>query len=433
MTPSLYNFVWRIIRPFIPLLLWYRIRRGKDLRRLRIERYGRTAQRITPPGPHCAGRIWLHAVSVGESVTALRLARALATHYPDHAFLITTNTITGHSAVLAGIADQPDIAMQCAMQPLDHPDFVDHFLASWQPSAAIFMESDFWPNLILRSRQRGIPVIFASSQLSAKAVAGWMKRPALAQPLFAAAELILPVDAQQADQFRALIGTAHNIPRIQVIGSLKLPNRQQQDRKQQDPQLQRILQQAASGRRVFLAASTHDGEDQIVIDAASDLGADWLTIIAPRHPDRGDAIAAHAGQPPQRSHGAIPDSQTNLYIMDSLGEMGTLFSLADYVFLGGSLVPAGGHNPLEPAEFGLPILTGAHIFKNKAEFDGLAAAGAVFEVADAATITHQIRQLENDPARRAKLAKAAQDYVTIAHQRVALAAQAIKQVLTTVR
>ena len=428
MTPSLYNFVWRIIRPFIPLLLWYRIRRGKDLRRLRIERYGRTAQRITPPGPHCAGRIWLHAVSVGESVAALRLARALAKHYPHHAFLITTNTITGHNTVLTGIAGQTDIAMQCAMQPLDHPDFVDRFLASWQPSAAIFMESDFWPNLILRSRQRGIPVIFASSQLSAKAVAGWMKRPALAQPLFAAADLILPVDAQQADQFRALIGTAHNIPRIQVIGSLK-----QQDRQQPEPQLQRILQQAASGRRVFLAASTHDGEDQIVIDAASDLGADWLTIIAPRHPDRGDAIAAHASQPPQRSHGAIPDSQTSIYIMDSLGEMGTLFSLADYVFLGGSLVPAGGHNPLEPAEFGLPILTGAHIFKNKAEFDGLAAAGAVFEVADAVTITHQIRQLENDPARRAKLAKAAQDYVTVAHQRVALAAQAIKQVLTTVR
>ena len=428
MTQSLYNFVWRIIRPFIPLLLWYRIRRGKDLRRLQTERYGRTAQHITPPGPHCAGRIWLHAVSVGEGVAALRLALTLATHYPDHAFLITTNTITGHNTVLAGIAGQPDIAMQCAMQPLDHPDFVDRFLASWQPSAAIFMESDFWPNLVLRSRQRGIPVIFASSQLSAKAVAGWMKRPALAQPLFAAAELILPVDAQQADQFRALIGTAHNIPRIQVIGSLK-----QQDRQQPEPQLQRIMQQAASGRRVFLAASTHYGEDQIVIDAASDLGADWLTIIAPRHPDRGDAIAAHAGQPPQRSHGAIPDSQTSIYIMDSLGEMGTLFSLADYVFLGGSLVPAGGHNPLEPAEFGLPILTGAHIFKNKAEFDGLAAAGAVFEVADAATITHQIRQLENDPARRAKLAKAAQDYVTIAHQRVALAAQAIKQVLTTVR
>ena len=428
MTPSLYNFVWRIIRPFIPLLLWYRIRRGKDLGRLRIQRYGRTAQPITPPGPHCAGRIWLHAVSVGESVAALRLARALTTHYPHHAFLITTNTITGHDTVLAGIADQPDIAMQCAMQPLDHPDFVDRFLASWQPSAAIFMESDFWPNLILRSRQRGIPVIFASSQLSAKAVAGWIKRPALAQPLFAAAELILPVDAQQADQFRALIGTAHNIPRIQVIGSLKLP-----DRQQPEPQLQRILQQAASGRRVFLAASTHDGEDQIVIDAASDLGADWLTIIAPRHPDRGDAIAAYAGQPPQRSHGSIPDTQTSIYIMDSLGELSTLFSLADYVFLGGSLVPAGGHNPLEPAGFGLPILTGAHIFKNKAEFDGLAAAGAVFEVADAATITHQIRQLENDPARRAKLAKAAQDYVTIAHQRVALAAQAIKQVLTTVR
>jgi 3-deoxy-D-manno-octulosonic-acid transferase len=310
------------------------------------------------------------------------------------------------------------------MQPLDHPDFVDQFLANWRPVAAIFMESDFWPNLILRSKQFGIPVIFASSQLSNKAAEKWMKRPAFAKKLFAAADLILPVDSQQADQLRRLIGTAKDAPQIQVVGSLKLP-----DIQPPNTHLQQTLHKAAANRRVFLAASTHHGEDQIIIDAARMLGAGWLTIIAPRHPHRGDSIAALAGQASQRSHGAMPDQNETIFIMDSLGEMGTLFNLANYVFLGGSLVPAGGHNPLEPAAFGLPILTGPHIFKNSAEFNGLAAADAVFDVRDAKTITAQIHLLEKDPKRRAKLAKSAKDYVTIAHQRVSVAARAIDHVL----
>ena len=316
--------------------------------------------------------------------------------------------------------------MQCAIQPLDHPDFVENFLTNWQPSAAIFLESDFWPNLILRTKQRGVPVIFASSQLSEKTTASWMKHPLVAKPMFTAADLILTVDLQQADQFRALIGTPKTMPQIQVIGSLKLP-----DRQQQDPLFQAILKKAVAGRRVFLAASTHDGEDQIMIDVARELGSGWLTIIAPRHPNRGDEIATRADQAPQRSRGAIPDKCTSIYIMDSLGEMGTLLSLADYVFLGGSLVSSGGHNPLEPADFGLPIFTGTHIFKNKAEFDGLAHAGVVFEVTDAAAITRMIRHFEGNPARRANLTKAAQDYVTMAHQRIDLAAMAIEQILNT--
>ena len=180
---------------------------------------------------------------------------------------------------------------------------------------------------------------------------------------------------------------------------------------------------------MFLAASTHHGEDQIIIDASRMLGTGWLTIIAPRHPQRGDSVAALAGQAPQRSHGAMPDQNETVYIMDSLGEMGTLFNLANYVFLGGSLVPAGGHNPLEPATFGLPILTGPHIFKNSAEFNGLAAVDAVFDVHDAETITARIHLLEKDPKRRAKLAKSAKDYVTLAHQRVSVAARAIEHVL----
>jgi len=425
MTLFVYNVIWRLIRPFIPLILWHRTRNGKELASRRIERYGRTDTKVNRLSPRSGRRIWLHGVSVGETVAALRLARALADHLPDDEFLITTNTITGRGVVDAAMADQPGLPVRHVMQPLDHPDFVDQFLANWRPVAAIFMESDFWPNLILRSKQFGIPVIFASSQLSSKAAAKWMKRPAFAKQLFAAADLILPVDPQQADQFRQLIGTAKHTQQIQVVGSLKLP-----DIQPPDPDLQQILHKAAANRRVFLAASTHHGEDQIIIDAARMLGAGWLTIIAPRHPHRGDSIAALAGQAPQRSHGAMPDQNTTIFIMDSLGEMGTLFSLANYVFLGGSLVPAGGHNPLEPAAFGLPIFTGPHIFKNSAEFNGLAAADAVFDVRDAETITAQIHQLEKDPKRRAKLAKAAKNYVTLAHQRVNVAARAIDLVLS---
>jgi 3-deoxy-D-manno-octulosonic-acid transferase len=423
-TLYVYTMIWRLIRPIIPLILWQRTRKSKELANRRIERYGLIDENVNGLPPHSGRRIWLHGVSVGETLAALRLARALANHLPDHKFLITTNTITGLGVIQAAIADQPGFPVSYVMQPLDHPDFIDRFLANWHPVAAIFMESDFWPNLILRSKQFGIPVIFASSQLSDKAAAKWIKRPAFAKQIFAAADLILPVDSQQAEQFRRLIGATRDAPQIHVVGSLKLP-----DIQPPDPHLQQTLHKAAANRRVFLAASTHHGEDQIIIDAARMLGAGWLTIIAPRHPQRGDSVAALAGQAPQRRHSAMPDQTETIFIMDSLGEMGTLFNLANYVFLGGSLVPAGGHNPLEPATFGLPILTGPHIFKNSAEFNGLAAADAVFDVRDAETITTQIHMLEKDPKRRAKLAKSAKDYVTVAHQRVSVAARAIEHVL----
>jgi len=421
---SLYNFFWRLIRPFIGLLLWHRARRGKEIAGRWPERYGRAS--LPAEKLHCktASYIWLHAVSVGESVAAMRLATALASRFPDCRFLITTNTVTGYNSVTKAMADHPALPIGCVMQPLDHPDFVDAFLTTWRPRAAIFMESDFWPNLICRSKQRGIPVIFASSQLSGKAIAGWQKRPRLAQDVFGAADLILPVDDQQATQFRTLIGAVKTPPLIKVMGSLKLP-----DKLHPDKNLQKTLKDAAAGRRIFLAASTHIGEDEIIIDAAKNLGAGWLTIIAPRHPHRGDAVARLADDAPQRQHGHLPDQTTQIYIMDSLGEMGTLFSLADYVFLGGSLIPAGGHNPLEPAGFGLPILTGQHIFKNKAEFEGLVATGAVFQVADAKQIKEQITKLENDQLRRKRLAKATKAYVATANHRAQMAASAIQDLL----
>ena len=243
-----YDMVWRLLRPLIPLILWYRTRRGKEMASRRLERYGRSDIPANKLHPSVKGRIWLHGVSVGETVAALRLARALADHLPDHEFLLTTNTVTGLDVIQAAMAEHPDMPVRRVIQPLDHPDFVDQFLTHWHPVAAIFMESDFWPNHILRSKQFGILVIFASSQLSKKAAAKWIKRPAFAKQLFAAADLILPVDSDQAEQFRRLIGTTQNAPHIEVIGSLKLP-----DTQIPDLALQQILRNAAAGRRVAAA------------------------------------------------------------------------------------------------------------------------------------------------------------------------------------
>ena len=236
------------------------------------------------------------------------------------------------------------------------------------------MESDFWPNLVSRTAAKSIPVVFASSQLSTAAFERWIKNPSLAKSVFAAPQLVLAVNTAQAHQFRQL-GTPGRY--ITVLGSLKLG-----DLLKIDKAFCRQFETAVAGRKILLAASTHEGEDACVINAAHALGDGWLTLIAPRYPHRGPNIAAICNMAPQRSLGQWPSADCNLYIMDSFGEMGSLFSLADLTILGGSFVPKGGHNPLEPAAFGLPIITGPHIFKNTAEFAGLRDNGVVFDMTD---------------------------------------------------
>ena len=325
------------------------------------------------------------------------------------------------------------MALSHAFQPLDHPHFVDQFLQHTRPTLAIFMESDFWPNLISKTAAKAIPVIFASSQLSSTAFHRWTKQPAMAKAVFAAPQMVLAVNDAQAAQFQRL-GTPAEI--ITALGSLKLATMADAN-----PALCQNMKTAIGKRQILLAASTHDGEDASMIAAANALGDGWLTIIAPRHPDRGNQIAAASSSAPQRSLGQFPSKDHNLYIMDSFGEMGSLFSLADLVILGGSFMPKGGHNPLEPAAFGLPIITGPHIFKNSAEFAGLRDVGVVFDVAETddgldATITGQklaklVIAIANDKPARRRIASAAKAYAMAANERSNIAARKI--VLETIK
>ena len=411
-----YNRVWRLLRPLLRPILKIRAWRGKEDTARLAERFGHYPSRIASPGA-----IWLHAVSVGETVAALSLAKAIAAQNKEAQFVITTNTVTAAALVERATADDT-LPIQHIYQPLDHPVFVDRFLAHWKPARAVFLESDFWPNLITRTAAKNIPVTFASTQLSERAMMRWQRRSALAAAMFSCADCALTVSEEQTANLTTLgVDPDH----ITTLGSLKMSVAAMP----LDERLITALRDRAQGRRIFLAASTHQGEDEAVIAAAQALGEGWLTIIAPRHPNRADAIAVAcnaAGMPAQqRSKDAFPAVNDVLYIMDSLGEMGSLFRLADTVFLAGSLTPVGGHNPLEPASFGVPIITGPHVFKNKAEFDGLRAIGAVFDITQPDELPDMV--IASIAARDTGRydARAAQKYVHEAGKRQRLAADYI--------
>ena len=410
--PATYNWMWRLARPALPFILKRRASAGKEDRTRIGERYGRADGRADLPD----APIWIHAVSVGESVGAVALARALKTRRPDIPILVTTNTVTA----AARIAAQPDeLGLTHLYQPLDHPDMVDAFLRHVRPRMALFLESDFWPNLITRTAGTPVPVALVSAQLSDRAFARWKRQRTLATAVFGTPELVLAVDAEQADRFSRLGANPQN---VHIGGSLKLPPA----RSEINDDLVAMLRGAADGRRILLAASTHDGEDGGVIEAATALGDGWFTIIAPRHPERGEAVAAQCAaagySAARRSTGGSSKSGDIIYIADTLGEMDSLFSVADIVFLGGSLQPLGGHNPVEPATHGLPIITGPHIHKNRAEFAGLSAAGVVSEVTDATTLAATARQICDDHDRMTQIALAARAYAAQTGKRPEFAA-----------
>ncbi len=418
MTLSLYNIIWRMLRPILPLVLSWRQQKGKEPAGRRHDRYGQPSFDVS-----LSGVIWLHSVSIGETIAAISLTKALAQTRPEAKFLITTNTISAAELVHREIA--AGLPLFHAFQPLDHPLFVDRFLAKVKPSIAIFVESDFWPNLVSRTAAKSIPVIFASSQLSTVAFQRWIKNPSLAKSVFAAPQLVLAVNTAQARQFCQL-GTPTRC--ITVLGSLKLGNLLKVDKA-----FCQQFETAVAGRKILLAASTHEGEDACVINAANALGDGWLTLIAPRHPHRGPDIAAICNMAPRRSLGQWPSADRNLFIMDSFGEMGSLFSLADLTILGGSFVPKGGHNPLEPAAFGLPIITGPHIFKNAAEFSGLRDSGVIFDMTSDGVDTARTGQaladmaiaIMKDKAQYRHIASAAKTYSATASKRSYKAAKMI--------
>ena len=308
--------------------------------------------------------------------------------------LITTNTLTALEQLER---TKPDQTIIC-YQPLDHSAYVKRFLAYWQPDSAVFLESDFWPNLIIETARKNIIVHFASAQLSATAFSNWKKRPKLASNVFGAAQLICAVDDEQRQRFEQLCESAEKAlsdkgpvrkPEIRIGGSLKLNAVSTAI----DNTLVDQLRATAGGRPIVLAASTHDPEEKLLLQVSQEavrVGYPHLLIIAPRHIDRVHNIARLMPQAAHRGKGQLPQSGDNYFLADSFGEMSSLVTAADIVILGGSFASKGGHNPLEIAALSTPLIIGPSQFKNKAEFDRLQAYGQCVTVEDEAALVKQL-------------------------------------------
>jgi 3-deoxy-D-manno-octulosonic-acid transferase len=374
--------------------LWTRARRGKEDAVRVGERFGRYT-RSRPPG----ALVWLHAASVGESGVALALIEALAAREAALSFLLSTGTRT--SAELAARRALPHTTHVYA--PLDRIDAVRRFLSHWRPDLGVFLESELWPNLILEAHSRGVSLALVNARMSPKSLRSWRRWRAAGRCLFGAFALVTAADARTAAALTQVRGAE-----VPALGNLKLAA--------PAPRLDAGARAALAGevdaRPLWLAASTHAGEDEIVLAAHELIRAerpDALLIIAPRHPERGAAVAALAGGAPQRSQ-KEPVGAAPVYVADTLGELGTLYDLAPVALIGGSLSPhLKGHNPVEPAKLGAAIVTGEHVESFQDLFDALFAAGGAVKVRSADDVARAVLRLWRDEAARARQLEAARE------------------------
>ena len=395
---ALYGAATRLLEPLAPRLLAARARAGKETPERLAERLGR-ADRPRPPGR----LVWLHGVSVGESLSLLPLVEALR-RLPGVAVLVTSGTVTSAEVLArrlpAGVIHQ--------FAPVDAPGAVRRFLDHWRPAAALLVESELWPNLILAARARGVRLALVSARITAASAAGWARAPASARALLSAFDLILPQDAATAERLGrmgARLGPQLNLKRAGPAPPF-------------DPaEMSRLAGQIA-GRPVVLAASTHPGEDALVAEAfraATAERPDALLVVAPRHPDRGAEVAATLAElglaAARRSRGDPPTPTTRAYVADTLGEMGLWLRLADVVVMGGSFVAGiGGHNPLEAARVGAAVVTGPHVANAQELYAEMLARVAVLQADGPEALARHVRGLLASPRIARRIGEAALDY-----------------------
>lgn len=389
---SFYRAASSALGAFAGLYLNDRAKRGKEDAARLGERFGRYTQ-TRPAGT----LVWLHAASVGESGVALALIEALAAQNASLSFLISTGTRT--SAEL--IARRMPARTTHVYVPLDRADCVRRFLAHWQPDVGVFVESELWPNLILEAEAQGVKLALVNARMSPRSLKRWTRWRAAGRRLVGAFSYVSAADARTKDALAELRPAPLGAP-----GNLKLAA----PAPLVDAAARATLTEQIGARPVWLAASTHAGEDEIILAAHNLLRADFpdaLLIIAPRHPDRGGFIASLADEAPMRSTGAGPDSH-GVYIADTMGELGTLYDLAPVSLVAGSLLPhLKGHNPIEPAKLGSAILTGPYVESFQDLFAAMSAAGATVIVTDAASIAAHVAELWRVESQRAKQLEAA--------------------------
>jgi len=398
-TLGVYRRASALATPLTGLVLGRRLKQGKeDPERINERRGFASVER--PPGP----LVWIHGASVGEVLAAAELIEHLRAL--NLRVLLTSGTRT--SAEIVARRFPPDVIHQFI--PLDVPAFVERFLDHWKPGLGLFIESDLWPNLLLSASARRVPLVLINGRMSPRSFPRWQKAQGTISALLSCFDLCLTQSDIDHERFAAL-----GSPNVATSGNLKLDIKPLPA----DPQRFERLKAATGRRTIFVAASTHPGEEEIIIGAHRRLAADipsLMTIIVPRHPQRGPSVAqlvAGAGLQVQlRSRGHLPSADTDIYVADTMGELGLFYRIAPVVFMGGSLVAHGGQNPIEPAKLDAAILHGPHVFNFNDIYGALDREEGALLARDPEAFVKLLRHLLGNPIARNRLAASAQGVVT---------------------
>lgn len=368
--------------------------RGRKLPAYRERWRERFACFDAPPRP---GVAWFHAVSVGEAEVAFPVIRAFRARFPAIDVLVTCTTPTGSARIRAVLGD----SVTHVYLPYDLPDCVMRFMDHFQPVLAVVMETEIWPNYFLECRRRGVPLAIVNGRLSEKSAKGYRRVASLASETLSAVTLVAAQTAADAERFRRIGATAD---KVRVAGNVKF-----------DVEFPEAACQAAAGiraalfgsRPVWIAGSTHGGEEEQVLAAHREIlrdVADAILVLAPRHPERMGEVAVLCERSGfsvrRRSEGLPCEPYTNVFLLDTLGELRLFYGACDVAFVGGSLVPRGGHNLLEPAAAGVPALFGPHFFNFTEIARNLTASGGGIAIADAGELACHTLRLLSEPGER---------------------------------
>ncbi|MDP3439467.1 MAG: lipid IV(A) 3-deoxy-D-manno-octulosonic acid transferase [Azonexus sp.] len=391
----IYSLILYLIAPLIWLRLLWRARKQPEYLQNLAERYGFYRQ---PPSNNL---IWVHAVSVGETRAAQPLIEGLLAQWPEHRILLTSMTPTGREA---GQQVYGERVIQ-AYLPYDYPAAVNRFFCHFSPVFGVLMETEIWPNLLAAAEQRKTPVMLVNARLSKRSARGYGRLDALVRPAFAALRGVAAQTAGDAERMVAL-----GAGPVEVCGNLKF---------EVTPALENILlgqawRVAVGSRPVWLAASTRDGEELLLLEAWRQLGIkNALLVLVPRHPQRFDHVAEllrQQGLNTIRRSAGLPAPETQVWLGDSMGEMAAYYTLADLAFVGGSLLPLGGQNLIEAAACACPVLIGPYTFNFQQATEDAIAAGAARRVESSQDLATELESLLGDAAALTTMRAAARDF-----------------------
>ena len=382
MSRLLYSLLFYLAMPLVWLRLFWRARRQPEYLQQLGERHGFYASR--PPRP----LLWLHAVSVGETRAAAPLIDSLLRAYPRHNVLLTHMTPTGRATGQELVVRHPGRLTQ-AYLPYDLPDACGRFLDHFQPELGLLMETEVWPNLIETARRRKLPMALINARLSERSQRGYARLPSLIGPALASLSAVVAQTAADAERLQRI-----GARQVKVCGNLKFDVTPAPAMLEQGSR----WRQALAARPVWLAASTREGEEALILDALTELDIpDLLLLLVPRHPQRFSEVAELIGHRRlafcRRSREELPNRNTQVWLGDSMGEMVAYYALADLALMGGTLLPFGGQNLIEAAACGCPVLLGPHCFNFAEASADAIACGAARAVPDAGAAALAARDL----------------------------------------